>query len=107
MLARPGPVIWAPANCYFNVGLSSKLYSVNTREIAWGYISIISGAKHDFLYQLFALIPNFSSRGPYLPGNDSFIKSSSKIHETENLTSPDSSEQKRKNRCLLHLFFDF
>ena len=51
-------------------------------EITRGYISIISGAKHDFYNQFFALIPNFLSGGPYLSGNDSFIKSSRKIHET-------------------------
>ena len=37
-------------------------------EITRGYIFIISGARHDFLYQFFALIPNFLSGGPYLPG---------------------------------------
>ena len=28
-------------------------------EITRGYISIISGAKHDFLYRFFMLFPNF------------------------------------------------
>ena len=73
-------------------------------EITRGYISIISGAKHDFLYQFFALIPNFLSGGPYLSGNDSFIKSSRKIHETLNLNSHGSSEQKKICSFFFHFF---
>ena len=56
-------------------------------EITRGYTSIISGAKHDFYNQFFALIPNFLSGGSYLSGNDSFIKSSSKKYENLNLDS--------------------
>ena len=66
-----------------------------------------AGAKHDFLYRFFALISNFLSGGPYLPGNDSFIKSSSKIHENLNLSSPDPSEQKRKNRFFSIFYIKF
>ena len=55
----------------------------------------ISGAKHDFYNQFLALIPNFLSGGPYLSGNDSFIKSSRKIDENLNLNSYDPSEQQR------------
>ena len=58
-------------------------------EITRGYISIISGAKHDFLYQFFMLISNFLAGRSYLPGNDSFIKSSSKNYENLNLSSHD------------------
>ena len=64
-------------------------------EITRGYISGRPGPKYYFYNQLFALIPNFLSRGPYLPGNDSFIKSSRKIDENLNLNSPDPSEQKK------------
>ena len=63
-------------------------------EITRGYNLIISGAKHDFYNQFFALISNFLSGGPYLSGNDSFIKSSSIIDENLNLNSHGSSEQK-------------
>ena len=76
-------------------------------EITRGYISIISGAKHDFYNQFFALIPNFLSGGPYLSGNDSFIKSSRKILETLNLNSPDSSEQKKIFSFFRCDFYDF
>ena len=84
------PVTLAPANCYFYVGLSGKLYSVNTRGLRFsGDPGFISGAKHDFLYRFFALITIFLARRLYLPGNDSFIKSSSKNYENLNLDSYD------------------
>ena len=67
----------------------------------------ISGAKHDFLYQFFALISNFLSGSPYLSGNDSFIKSSQKIHENLNLNSPDSSEQKKICSFFSNFYINF
>ena len=75
-------------------------------EITRGYISGRPGPKYYFYNQFFALIPNFLSGSPYLPGNDSFIKSSRKIHETLNLNSPDSSEQK-KIFSFFSIFYDF
>merc|ERR1711893_316971 len=64
-------------------------------EITQGYISSRPGPKYYFPNQFFALITNFLSGGPYLSGNDSFIKSSSKNYENLNLNSYDPSEQKR------------
>ena len=58
-------------------------------EITRGYISGRPGPKYYFPNQFFALIPNFLSGGPYLSGNDSFIKSSSKNYENLNLDSYD------------------
>ena len=58
-------------------------------EITRGYILIISGVWHDFLDRFFTLIPNFLSGRLYLPGNDSFEKSSSKNYENLNLDSHD------------------
>ena len=66
----------------------------------------ISGAKHDFLYRIFMLIPNFQVRGSYLSGNDSFIKSSSKNYENLNLNSHGPSEQKNFF-SLFHIFYTF
>ena len=55
----------------------------------------VSGAKYDVPIQFFMPIPNFLAGGSYLPGNDSFIKSSRKFDENLNLNSPDPSEQKK------------
>ena len=80
-------------------------------EITRGYISIISGAKHDFLYQLFMLIPNFLSGRSYLSGNQCFIESSSKINEAWNLNSHGPSEHKNIfsffHICLYKLYIIF
>ena len=76
-------------------------------EITRGYILIISGVWHDFLDRFFALISNFLSGGSYLPGNDCFEKSSSKNYENLNLSSPDRSEQKRKNRFFSIFYINF
>ena len=65
-----------------------------------------AGAKHDCLYQFFMLIPNLQVRGSYLSGNDSFIKSSSKIHENLNLNSYGPSLQK-KIFSFFHIFYTF
>ena len=75
-------------------------------EITRGYISGRPGPKYYFPNQFFALIPNFLSGGPYLSGNDSFIKSSRKIDENLNLNSPDPSEQK-KIFSFFSIFYDF
>ena len=109
---RPGLWLLAGAKGYwsgFRPGLvpvpvlARKLPGQPGPEITRGYILIISGAKHDFSNQFFALISNFLSGGPYLSGNDSFIKSSSKIHENLNLNSYDPSAQKR----IFSFFADF
>ena len=76
-------------------------------EITRGYISGRPGPKYYFPNQFFALIPNFLSGGPYLSGNDSFIKSSPKIHETLNLNSHGSSEQKKMCFILSYFLYMF
>ena len=94
-LCRPG--LWLPAGA---------IVTGSGPGLRFSGPGFISGAKHDFLYQFFALIPIFLSGGPYLSGNDSFIKSSSKIHENLNLNSHGSSEQK-KIFSFFHIFYTF